>query len=620
MPPIEAIDSAIFASNPESDPRNALIAEVLEDKEAEARKKGQGREFIKNVSIVDDDLVKVTLKDEVGYYFPPARDGRLVKSDRSDGTYHFVWAEDGTLEKYVRPNGSFLKFSDNKWSEHDVLGQPTGYSYDTFGVQDLKTGQTTEKKGPVTSADLSLGAAFDQARDERNSVAYLPVSAATWENVGLIALSKFDKDGNAYLDLDEIDAAINNSAKQYISSHEDQFLYTARKNFEFISGRDATSGISRSDISSVSVGLREREKEQCLAKYKADANRDGKITVNELEAASRRLKSKEEVQIFAKMINDAKVAGGNLYSSLYAGTIESFGKDNSGTRQIDNLAGSNDLIAKIKSAAAQNSETPQVVSIEPADIKQAAIGNCPIMAALLGLSLTNVGKEHLKRLVQFRDDGKIEVRFPGFRTVVLEKPSASLFAMVTPKSNIAVWALQQAAGIINQETNDDSSIKSIKIPALATDSPEVNMRHIGPYQLLLGDVKPQAVGIKGGATSLSDLEKKMSEIQNSNPLIWIVGTGGRLQAFESNAAYHGRDWNYLSEDERKNLLANQNESPTDYPGIEKLVSGHAYTVEHYNPVTKVVRIRNPENGGAFIEIPLATLRRAFSEGGYAVKP
>ncbi len=612
MPPIEAIDSPATSAS-ENDSSHTFVTEVLEDRK---RKKKERHEHIKHVAIVDDDLVKVTLKNEIGYYFPPSRDGRLVKSDRSDGTYHFVWTEDGTLEKYVRPNGSFLKFANNKWQEHNVLGQPTGHSYDTFEVQDLTTGKITAKEGPITSADLSLGATFDQAQDERTSIAYLPVSASTWENVGLIALSKFDKDGNAYLDLDEIDAAINNSAKQYLSSHEEQFLFSARKNFDFLSGGDSQAGISRSDITSVSVGLRGREKEQFLSNHKLDATGDGKISVAELEAASRRLKTKEEVQIVADMIRDAKVVGGYLNETMYAGTVDSFGKDNTGTRQIDKLAYSNDLIARIKSEDAQNSKDSQTVSIEPADIKQAEIGNCPIMASLLGLSLTNLGREHLKRLVSFRDDGKIEVKFPGFRTVVLDRPSASLFAMVTPNSNIAVWALQQAAGIINQETNDDSSIKSIKIPALATNNPEINMRQIGPHQLLLGDVKPQAVGIKDGSTSLLELDKKMSEIQNSNPMIWTIGTGGRLSPDPSNFAFSGSDWNELGEEDRKKLLKQQNENPADYPGIEKLLNGHAYTVEHYNPETKIVRIRNPHDGSAFIEVPLVTFRRAFSEGGY----
>ncbi len=614
MPPIEAIDSAVTSTS-ENESSLSLVTEALEDR----MKRGR-HEHVKHVAIVDDDLVKVTLKNEIGYYFPPSREGRLVKSDRSDGTYHFVWTDDGTLEKYVRPDGSFLKFSNNKWQDHNALGQPTGRNYETFEVQDLKTGKITAKEGPITSADLSLGATFDQAQDERTSIAYLPVSAAAWENVGLIALSKFDKDGNAYLDLDEIDAAINNSAKQYLSSHDEQFLFSARKNFDFLSGSDSQAGISRSDITSAAVALRWREKEQLLSKYKMDATGDGKISVAELETASRRLKTKAEVQIVADMIRDAKVVGGYLNEAMYAGTIDSFGKDNTGTRQIDKLAYSNELIARIKSEDAQSSKDTHTLSIEPADIKQAEIGNCPIMASLLGLSLTDIGREHLKRLVSFRDDGKIEVKFPGFRPVVLDRPNASLFAMVTPSSNIAVWALQQAAGIINQETNDDSSIKSIKIPALTTNNPEKNMRQIGPHQLLLGDVKPQAVGINDGFTSVEELDKRMSEIQNSNPIIWTIGTGGRLNAAQSNFAFSGSNWNDLGQEDRKKLLQQQNENPADYPGIEKLLNGHAYTVERYNPETKIVRIRNPHDGSAFIDVPLATLQRAFSEGGYTVSP
>ncbi|MBZ0185478.1 MAG: hypothetical protein K8F91_04435, partial [Candidatus Obscuribacterales bacterium] len=593
---------------------NKANQEVKLSKTESASEK-QSSSIAKEVAILDDDLVRVTTADEKAYYYPPTHDGRLMKSERSDGTYHFIWSENNTLERYVRPDRSYLKFVNDNWVDFTADGKPTGETYATFKISDLQTGQSKEKAGAVTGSDLSLGSLAETALDNCGAAYYSAINAKTWENVGLNALSKFDQDGNALLDLDEIDLAISNSSGQYLSSSEEQFLLSARKNFDFLAAQDKLTGISSNDVTAIAKGLSQKENDTLLSRYKVDANGDQKISAQELINASKRLKTKDEVEAFSKMIEDARAGGGRIPQNYYSTLLTGFGQAPNGLSNIDGVISATQVVADLK-----NSDQNYILkkTIEKEDIKQAGIGNCPIMSTVLSMTLSEPGREQLKKMVHLRADGFLEVNFPGQEPIVLNQPGMAHFALVTPSSNQLLFAVQTAAGIVNIKTTTNKDIEAIKIPALATDNPEANMRQMSANQLLLGK-QAEAVGIDNGNISLSDLDKRMTEIQSNKPIAWTAGTGGRLKASETNRLFKDKDWNALSEADKKVLLQNQQEDPANYPSIEKVISGHAYAIDSYDSRSKTVRLRNPHNGGEHIDIPLSTFRRAFSESGFTPK-
>ncbi len=203
-------------------------------------------------------------------------------------------------------------------------------------------------------------------------------------------------------------------------------------------------------------------------------------------------------------------------------------------------------------------------SVNPEAVKQGRIGDCYLMAAMAAVAATPEGKQAIINMIKHNADGTYTVTFPGdpSKPVTIQPPTDAELGLYAQGSPHGTWpaVLEKAYGKYCNANNVDlhDGIRRGAVTAVG-------------LKLLTGrDVDTDLLEL----TSKEDTHKKLAE-----------------------AMWHGRPVTAATRAE-PGKLAGLSDGLTDDAGIP---SGHLYTIESYDPATRMVTIRNPWGYGETVD-------------------
>ncbi len=243
-----------------------------------------------------------------------------------------------------------------------------------------------------------------------------------------------------------------------------------------------------------------------------------------------------------------------------------------------------------------NKDNP-LASINPDAIKQGEIGDCYFLGALAALASSRQGKESIRNMIKDNGNGTYTVTFPGAKgkPVTVEAPTDAELARYAQGSADGIWpaVLEKAYGKHCDANNIDPH----------EGIPDGGTEEMGLEVLTGRTVDTDLLAL----TSKEATHKKLAEAMTDGRPV-TAGIYGEL----------GEGFG----------LADGN---TDDAGIP---SGHLYTIQAYDPISRTVTIRNPwgkgeptaflgmakdgENDGVF-KMSLDEFYKNFSSVSYAEK-
>jgi|GEM_PF-3600882 len=226
--------------------------------------------------------------------------------------------------------------------------------------------------------------------------------------------------------------------------------------------------------------------------------------------------------------------------------------------------------------------------ITPDAVRQGGVGDCSLIAALVGLSTTKSGREEIRNMIKPEGDG-YHVTFPDGQHVHIATPTDAELNLYAGNTGKGIWpaVLEKAYATILAGKKGD-----VLAPQQAADKCE----QFDPLGTLTKG--HERVAVDPSKKTNDELHELLTR-PDSNKMVMTAGSGPNPDAMRSNnvpcLAYPA--------DARGEIVSGS--TPINIAGF------HVYCVDHYDSHSRTVYLRNPHQGSQLLRLPLNTFRQAF---------